>query len=209
MSKSIGNIVTLREVLDTYGRDAILVLLRRCALAQSDRVLGRCDGERAVGRRASAPPSGWPPSVRVPLGRVRSRARRRLQHSGGPRPAARVASRGAKRPARARAGRLRSRESKVRMRRPSRCRGRRRSAKRHASEGTSRAPTASRRDRRDRLGSSGRRRRLPACAEDVTVRETWSTGAGPCARSCARASARSSSCWRPSVLLPRKPGFAS
>jgi cysteinyl-tRNA synthetase len=68
MSKSVGNIVTLREVLDTYGRDAILVLFAgahyRSPLEYSDdamedaRKVG-ADFRTAFRVAAERPASGW------------------------------------------------------------------------------------------------------------------------------------------------------
>ena len=49
MSKSSGNVETIREALDEWGREAILVFFLTASLAQADRLLGRDDD---AGRRA-------------------------------------------------------------------------------------------------------------------------------------------------------------
>jgi cysteinyl-tRNA synthetase len=68
MSKSVGNIVSLREVLDTYGRDAILVLFAgahyRSPLEYSDDAMeaarAQAEGFRSAFRvAASRPASDW------------------------------------------------------------------------------------------------------------------------------------------------------
>jgi cysteinyl-tRNA synthetase len=68
MSKSVGNIVTLREVLDSYGRDAILVLFAgahyRSPVEYSDEAIeaarAQAEGFRAALRvAASRPASDW------------------------------------------------------------------------------------------------------------------------------------------------------
>jgi cysteinyl-tRNA synthetase len=68
MSKSVGNIVTLREVLDTYGRDAILVLFAgahyRSPLEYSDEAMEdarkvAADFRTAFRVAAERPASGW------------------------------------------------------------------------------------------------------------------------------------------------------
>jgi cysteinyl-tRNA synthetase len=68
MSKSVGNIVTLREVLDTYGRDAILVLFAgahyRSPLEYSDDAMEdarkvAADFRTAFRVAAERPASGW------------------------------------------------------------------------------------------------------------------------------------------------------
>jgi cysteinyl-tRNA synthetase len=68
MSKSVGNIVTLREVLDTYGRDAILVLFAgahyRSPLEYSDDAMEEArkvgaDFRTAFRVAAERPASGW------------------------------------------------------------------------------------------------------------------------------------------------------
>jgi cysteinyl-tRNA synthetase len=68
MSKSVGNIVTLREVLDTYGRDAILVLFAgahyRSPVEYSDEAIeaarAQAEGFRdALRVAASRPASDW------------------------------------------------------------------------------------------------------------------------------------------------------
>ena len=61
MSKSVGNIATIREVLDEYGRETLLVFFLGGALAQADRLLGRHDGAGAPRRpRGSATSSAAP-----------------------------------------------------------------------------------------------------------------------------------------------------
>ena len=63
MSKSLGNIVTLRDAIDKWGRETLLVYFLGGALAQADRLLGR--GARAGGRaapRASATSSDAEPA---------------------------------------------------------------------------------------------------------------------------------------------------
>ena len=55
MSKSLGNVVTLRNVLDTWGREALLVFHLTGPLEQAGRLLRRGDGCRPRrARRASA-----------------------------------------------------------------------------------------------------------------------------------------------------------
>ena len=68
MSKSVGNIATIREVLDRWGRETAARLLPRRPLAQADRLLRRDDGAGGgAGRRASARSSA---AHRVPADRA-------------------------------------------------------------------------------------------------------------------------------------------
>ena len=85
MSKSVGNIVTLREVLDTYGRDAILVLFAgahyRSRAQYSDDAM---EDARKVGadfRTAFR----WPPSGPHPAGTRLQPRSTRTSTSGGAR----------------------------------------------------------------------------------------------------------------------------
>ena len=48
MSKSVGNIATIREVLDRWGRETLLVFFLARPLAQADRLLRRDDGAGAA-----------------------------------------------------------------------------------------------------------------------------------------------------------------
>ena len=71
MSKSLGNIVSLRDALDAYGPRGDPPALPRRALPQPGRVLGRGDGGRAAARPTTfAPPSEWSSARRArPPGR--------------------------------------------------------------------------------------------------------------------------------------------
>ena len=91
MSKSLGNIVTLQEVLDEWGARPCSLLPDR-ALAQAARLLRRDAGAGAGAGRGV--PQRLPRARRAgaeALGALRGRARRRLQHAGGARGPARVA----------------------------------------------------------------------------------------------------------------------
>ena len=91
MSKSVGNIATIREALDEWGRETILVFFLtghwRKPIDFSDETMAQAAAQAESFRnvfRASSEPGGR-------LGRVRGRARRRLQHPGGARADARLA----------------------------------------------------------------------------------------------------------------------
>ena len=74
MSKSVGNIATIREVLDEWGRETLLVFFLGGPLAQADRLLRRDDGAGGgAGRGRSATSSAAPSEPRRRLGRVRRR----------------------------------------------------------------------------------------------------------------------------------------
>ena len=138
MSKSVGNIATLREVLDELGaRDAARLLPRR-PLAQADRLLRRDDGAgRGAGRGAArrVPRSHPQPAPPRPGMRFARRARRRLQHARG--------ARGAPRLARPRAAlRARWRLFGLALARRVRARRRRRSAELASASPAARAPSA-------------------------------------------------------------------
>ncbi len=108
MSKSTGNIATLREVLDSWGREALLVFFLgghwRKPIDFSDETMAQAaaqaEGFRELFRGTSIPAAAGR------LGGVRRDPRRRLQYAGRARNAPRVAR---SRAARAGAGRLRAR----------------------------------------------------------------------------------------------------
>ncbi len=91
MSKSLGNIVTLRNVLDTWGR-------RRTAALPHERALAEAGGLHRRGSGECADAARWiPRGARVAraghdrrLAADRGGARGRLQHAGGARRAARL-----------------------------------------------------------------------------------------------------------------------
>ena len=85
MSKSEGNFETIRDALDRWGRETLLVFFLTGALVEADRLLRR---DAACRRGAGGEPArGLPQSVgagcRRRVGTVRRRARRRLQHARG------------------------------------------------------------------------------------------------------------------------------
>ena len=69
MSKSIGNIATLRDVVERWGRETVLLYFLTGALAQADRLLRRDDGagggagrdvpQRVPRRRERRPGESW------------------------------------------------------------------------------------------------------------------------------------------------------
>ena len=64
MSKSVGNIAPLHEVLDAYGRDAVILVLRGRALPPADRLRRRSSWPRpraGVARHPRGRPPAWPP----------------------------------------------------------------------------------------------------------------------------------------------------
>ena len=93
MSKSLGNVVTLRNVLDVWGREALLVFHLTAAWSKpvdfDDDVMqqaaARADRLRDVFRERASGRS------RRLVGTVRCGARRGLQHPGGARGHARMA----------------------------------------------------------------------------------------------------------------------
>ena len=114
MSKSVGNIRGLAEVLDEVGRDALLMFFAeghyRQPLAFSpeklDDAARRVEGIRNAGRRLV--PGDSPGGAGAAPRRVLRRAGRRLQHAAGARRAGRVDPRGQqRRRARRRRGRAR------------------------------------------------------------------------------------------------------
>ena len=112
MSKSIGNIVSLREALDRWGREAILVFFLGGPLPEPARVLrGHDAGGASPGRGL---PPGFPrrrgAAERPHLGELCGCARRRLRHAPGARRAPRLAGRGPARPPRAWPRRVRARD---------------------------------------------------------------------------------------------------
>ena len=143
MSKSLGNVVTLRNVLDTWGRDALLVFHLTGHWSKpvdfSDETMeaaaARAEGFREVFRGPHEPaPAGA-------LGAVRGRSRRRLLDAGGARGHARVAR---PRPAAPRARHLRARVAGGRGRGAAgRRRARRAANRRHVPRATSKRPIAS------------------------------------------------------------------
>ncbi len=84
MSKSLGNIVTLREALDEWGRGDAARLLPARALAQADRLHRRARSAQAAAQaEAFATSSARRRSrLRRRVGAIRGVARRRLQHAG-------------------------------------------------------------------------------------------------------------------------------
>ena len=54
MSKSLGNVATMREALDEWGREALLVFFLGASLAQADRLLGRDAGAGGGAARDAA-----------------------------------------------------------------------------------------------------------------------------------------------------------
>ena len=93
MSKSVGNVETIAEVLDRWGSGDDAPLLPHRPLAQPDRLLRRAHGRRAGARRGAA--RGVPESVGAGpagcLGAVPGGARRRLLDPRRARAHARVA----------------------------------------------------------------------------------------------------------------------
>ena len=74
MSKSLGNVVTIQEALDLWGRETLLLFFLGGALAEPDRLLRRDDGSRrrrsgdvpnafARSRRARRPPGSASPAA--------------------------------------------------------------------------------------------------------------------------------------------------
>ncbi len=111
MSKSIGNVTTLREALDTWGREVLLVFFLTASWRKpidfSDETLRQAAARLETLRNAYHAARGG--ARRVGLGPVRRRSRRRLRYAGSARDHARL---GLERPARAapaRSRRLRAR----------------------------------------------------------------------------------------------------
>ncbi len=112
MSKSIGNVTTLREALDTWGREVLLVFFLTASWRKpidfSDETLGQAAARLETLRNAFTRPAaahdeaGWAP--------LRRSARRRLRHPGSARGHARL---GLERPARAAAARSRRLRARV------------------------------------------------------------------------------------------------
>ena len=108
MSKSVGNVVTIRDAVDRYGREALLVFFLtghwRKPLDYSEETMA------AAAARAETLPRGLPEPIRAGgqrrVGALRRRPRRRLQHARGARRHARLAR---PRAAPAWAGRVRAR----------------------------------------------------------------------------------------------------
>ena len=171
MSKSVGNIATIREALDEWGRETLLVFFLtghwRKPIDFSDETMAqaaRAGGDASATRSAGAGAAGdgdWE--------RVRRGARRRLQHARGARGHARVGS------ARPRAAAARRSTSSASARSPSGeaappevvALAERRVAARAAAR-LRRGRPAARRDRGGRLGDARRAGRLHARAEAVT-----------------------------------------
>ncbi len=164
MSKSLGNVVTLQNVLDTWDRETLLVYLLtahwRKPVDFSDDVLEQAAAQAEAFRNVFRSPSV--PAADGRMGALRGRARRRLLDARGARGHARVA-----RPRAARSG--------PRRLRPRVARGAGRGARRggragRGTRGGSRerrlrdGRSAARRARRARLGSARRGGRLPARA---------------------------------------------
>ena len=93
MSKSVGNVATIKEVLDEWGPEIDAPLLPHGPLEQPDRLLGGDDGRRArpCGGDSRDLPEPVRAGARGRVGAVRSHARRRLQHARCTRAGARVA----------------------------------------------------------------------------------------------------------------------
>ena len=94
MSKSLGNVVTIREALDECGpRDAARLLPDRATGASRSTSRRRRWRRPRRGPRASARSSATrrSPAARRRVGALRGRARRRLQHARGARDHARLA----------------------------------------------------------------------------------------------------------------------
>ncbi len=163
MSKSLGNDTSLRNVLDTWGREVVLLFFMTGALAQADGLQRR--GARAGEGAGRVVPQRLPLAERAGrrVGCVRGGARRRLQHAGGAGAHARLA-RPRSAPPRARRvrPRLARRRRRAHLRRSSRSPsggrppGRRRTSPRPTGSATSSRPPAGRRaTRRAASGSSG------------------------------------------------------
>ncbi len=142
MSKSVGNIASMQEVLDEWGRETALVYYLtghwRSPIDFSDERMAeaaaRVDGFREVFRNASRA------GQRRRVEPVRVGPRGRLQHARGPRRHARVAR---PRPAASRARRLRPRGARRRRRGSGRAwRSWRDAGRRHEPGATSRRRTA-------------------------------------------------------------------
>ena len=184
MSKSVGNIRGLADVLDEFGRDALVMFFNeahyRQPLAFTPEKLG---GRRAA--RGGDPQRGPSARARPVAGSARAaprgvlrRARGRLQHAAGARRAGGVGARG-ERLCRAGRGRGPARDARrARAREPAGARGRR--ARRGAGAGRGprdgarrarlrRGRPAARRAARARLGGARRRRRARAGADRAVI----------------------------------------
>ena len=159
MSKSLGNVATIREVLDRWGRGDGARLLPHCALAQADRLLRRDDGGGRGAGRDAAQRAARRDGGDGRLGGVRRRARGRLQHACCARGVARLARAGALGELRRGARRLRARARSARSapRRPRSSSSPRR-ARARGSGGTSPRPTGCATRSRRRLGRARRGR---------------------------------------------------
>ena len=140
MSKSLGNVVTLQNVLETWGRETLLVYLLtahwRKPVDFTDEVLAQAAAQAEAFRNVFRSPSER--GAGRLLGAFRGRARRRLQHSRRAGRHARMArSRAARAGARSLRARARSRSGQRRPRRPLRLPS---SASRRARCATSRKP---------------------------------------------------------------------
>jgi len=93
MSKSLGNDVSLRNVLDTWGREVVLLFFMtghwRKPIDFTDETPRA--GEDAVGRLPRVPTASRTASPLRRVAAARARARRRLQHGGGARDPPRLA----------------------------------------------------------------------------------------------------------------------
>ena len=98
MSKSVGNVATIQEVIAGVGAGGGAAVPDDRSLAQAARVLGGGDDGRARPGREPAQRASRRDAVGGRLGRARSRARRRLQHPGRARDLAPLGARGRARP---------------------------------------------------------------------------------------------------------------
>ena len=97
MSKSLGNVETIHEVLDGWGAETALALLHDRALAQADRLLGGDDGRRPrAGRDACATRCGASTRAAGDWDELDGGARGRLQHARRARGVPRVGARRAR-----------------------------------------------------------------------------------------------------------------
>ena len=203
-----GNIVTIREAIDRWGRETLLLFFMTGHWrSRSTSPTRRCAQARGAGRDASATCSALRrASAGGDVGRARRGARRRLQHARGARAPARLARPRAASSARSALfglGSLAERATR-RRRRSSRSPS---SARRARGARLRRGRPAARRDRGARAGrcatSPGGLPARPASGDAATT----STAGAPCARRCA-GRARCSSCGRPSGRSPPEPWLA-
>ena len=162
MSKSRGNVVSLRHVIDAWGRETLLVYFLtghwRKPIDFTDGVLEQARRRQKRFATLSQPVVA---GARWRVGTVRGMSRGRLQHAGGAGRAPRLA--------RPRSAAPRSRGVRARVARgpvapPATSSSSLSSASRRGRARTSPKRTGCARDRRARVGGAGLRRRLPARA---------------------------------------------